>query len=64
MSVDREREYEILRGLSVDHKLKVMGGLIQQAIDLKVAWVRATEPELEDDEVRTKAKEVVAGGRT
>lgn len=64
MSVDREREYEIIRGLSVDQKLRVLSSLIQQAIDLKTAWVRALEPELGDDEVRTKAQELMVGGRS
>jgi hypothetical protein len=62
MSHDRERDYEMLRGLSAAAKLAAMHSLIRQAYELKAAWVRSTEPHLGDDEVRARTRELVVGG--
>ncbi len=59
----RERDDAILRGLPASAKLAAMTALIQQAFDLKLAWVRATEPHLSEAEVRAKAIDLVTGGR-
>lgn len=59
----QQREDVILRALSPAAKLAAMKALIQQAYDLKAAWIRATEPHLSEDEVRTKARELVTRGQ-
>jgi hypothetical protein len=60
----RESDEAILRGLPPSAKLAAMTALIQQAFDLKAAWVRSTEPHLAEDEIRARARDLVAGGRT
>jgi hypothetical protein len=55
-------ETELLRALSPATKIAVMNGLIRQAYALKEAWVRASEPDLSDDAVRARVRELVAGG--
>lgn len=62
MSDTRQLEYELLRRLSPARKLAIMQGLIRQAWALKEAWVRHTEPELPEDAVRARVRELVAGG--
>ena len=43
-------------------KLDVMNGMLRQAVELKEAWLRSTEPDLDEREIRSKARELVAGG--
>ena len=62
MDDDRRPELEILRRMTPSQKLDVMHGMIQQAVELKEAWLRATEPTLDESEIRMKARELVAGG--
>ena len=62
MDEDRGPEFEILRRMTPRRKLDVMHGMIRQAVELKEAWLRATEPDLDEAEIRAKAKELVAGG--
>lgn len=64
MSERRVKDYEILRKLSPAAKLAAMQGLIRQAYELKAAWVRSTEPHLDDDEVRARTRELVVGGHS
>jgi len=64
MDNERRSEIEILRGMSPSQKLDVMQAMIQQALELKEAWLRTTEPNLDESEIRAKARELVAGGST
>lgn len=58
---DRTKEYEILRALTPEQKVATMQGLLQLAYDLKVAWLRAEHPEMEESEVR-RSLTLVTGG--
>jgi len=62
MDDQHEQEIETLRRLSPARKLAVMTGLIREAYRLKTAWLRMTEPELSEEELVAKVREVVAGG--
>lgn len=62
MTTAREHDIEILRQLTPSAKLAVMHGLIRQALELKVAWVRSTEPHLDDEATWRRARELVLGG--
>jgi hypothetical protein len=62
MDDQHEREIETLRRLSPARKLAVMTGLIREAYRLKTAWLRMTEPELSEEEIVEKVRQVVAGG--
>ena len=64
MDDDRSQELEILRRMTPHQKLDVMNGMIRQAVELKEAWLRTTEPNLTEPEIRLKARELVAGGST
>lgn len=59
----REREYEALRRMEPAEKLAVMKGLIRQAYELKAAGIRAASPDLAEEEVRARARELVGGDR-
>lgn len=63
MSPASERDIEILRRLPPAAKLAAMHGLIRQALELKVAWVRSTEPHLDEEETWERARELVLGGK-
>jgi hypothetical protein len=56
-----EREIELLRRMSPDRKLAVMRASIQQAYDLKTAWIRAQRPELSEEEILVRVREQVGG---
>ena len=58
----RDHDLEALRKLTPAAKLAVMNRLIRQALELKVAWVRSTEPHLDEDETWRRARELVIGG--
>ena len=62
MDNDPRRELEILRQMTPRQKLDVMNGMIRQAVELKEAWLRATEPDLDEMEIRSRARDLVAGG--
>lgn len=62
MITARERDIDIVRQLSPAAKLAAMHGLIRQALELKVAWIRSTEPHLDEEETRRRARELVLGG--
>ena len=62
MGHDRSQELEILRRMTPQQKLDVMNGMIRQAVELKEAWLRATEPDLDEVEIRSRARDLVAGG--
>ncbi len=64
MDNDCSPEREILRRMTPHQKLDVMNGMIRQAVELKEAWLRTTEPNLTEPEIRSKARELVAGGST
>lgn len=59
----REREYEALRRMEPAEKLAVMKGLIRQAYELKAAGIRASAPDLAEEEVQARARELVGGDR-
>lgn len=61
METTPEREIALLRALGPEQKLAVMHSLIQQAYDLKQAWVRARSPELTESEILQRVREQVAG---
>ncbi len=64
MDHNRRQELEILRRMTPHQKLDVMNGMIRQAVELKEAWLRTIEPDLNESEIRSKARELVAGGST
>lgn len=57
-------EYEAIRRMTPERKLAVMRSLIRQAYELKAAGIRAAHPELSEEEVRSRARELVAGDRS
>lgn len=57
----REIEYEALRRMSPATKLGVMRALIRQAYELKAAGIRASRPDLPEEEVWAHARELVGG---
>lgn len=57
------RELEILRSMTPAQKLDVMRGLLRTGLELKEAGIRALEPELDDDGVRRKLREILARGQ-
>jgi hypothetical protein len=59
----REYETDVLRSMTPADKLRVMRGLIRQAYDLKAAWIRLQHPDLAEEEVRARARDLVAGER-
>ncbi len=63
MEATPEREIELLRRMSPERKLAVMQSLIQQAYDLKEAWIRSQTPELSSEEILVRVREQVAGAR-
>ncbi len=56
-------ETEALRSMSAAQKLAVMTSLIREAYRLKGAWLRVSEPELSEEELRARVLEAVAGDR-
>ena len=56
-------ENEALRRMSAAQKLAVMTSLIREAYRLKEAWLRASEPELSEEELRKRVLEAMAGDR-
>jgi hypothetical protein len=56
-------EIEALRRMSAAEKLAVMTSLIREAYRLKGAWLRVSEPELSEEEVRKRVLEAMAGDR-
>ena len=60
----REQEYRALRAMTPERKLAVMRSLIRQAYELKAAGVRAAQPELPEEDVRARARDLVAGDRS
>jgi len=56
-----DTELEILRGLSAERKLAVMQSLIQQAFDLKEAWIKSQAPELGREDILARVREQIAG---
>jgi len=57
----REEEYEVLRGMTPAKKLAVLRSLIRQAYALKAAGIRALRPDLSEEEVRARTRELVGG---
>ena len=61
MEVMSDVEVELLRALGPERKLAVMQSLIQQAFDLKEAWIRSQAPELPEEEILVRVREQMAG---
>jgi hypothetical protein len=59
-----EREYEALRSMTPAKKLAVMRALIRQAYELKRAGIRALRPDLSEEEVWARARQLVGGDGT
>lgn len=57
-----EREIDLLRRMTPAQKIAVLNGLIRNARALKEAGIRAANPDLPEDEVRRRARELVARG--
>lgn len=57
-------EYEILRRMTPAKKLAVLRSLIRQAYELKEATIRASNPDIGDQEARARARGMVGGGRS
>jgi len=58
-----EPDLDALRKLSPQAKLAAMRALIGQAYALKLAWVRQSQPDLNEEEARIAARDLVASGR-
>lgn len=59
----REYEIEALCRMTPADKLRVMRGLIRQAYELKAAWIRLQHPDISEEEIRARARDLVAGER-
>jgi hypothetical protein len=57
-----DAEIEILRALGPERKLEVMQSLIQQAFNLKEAWIGSRAPELPAGDVLARVREQMAHG--
>ncbi len=57
----REEEYEALRRMQPAQKLAVMRALIRQVYELNAAGIRASRPDLTEEEVQARARELVGG---
>ncbi|NNF14865.1 MAG: hypothetical protein HKN72_16680 [Gemmatimonadetes bacterium] len=64
MEAMSDAEVEILKALGPERKLAVMQSLIQQAFDLKEAWIGSQEPELPREEILVRVREQMAGAGT
>ena len=64
MGPEQEAEYEALRRMTPAKKLAVMTALIRQAYELKVAGIRVVRPDLTEEEIRARARELVGGDGT
>lgn len=60
----REVELEALRRMTPAEKVAVMNALIRQAYELKTAGIRMARPDLSEEEVRARARELVGGDRS
>jgi hypothetical protein len=58
-----EAEIAVLRRMTPAQKLAVMRTLIRQAYELKVAGIRASHPDLPEEEVWARARTLVGGDR-
>jgi len=61
MEVMSDVEVELIRALGPERKLAVMQSLIQQAFDLKEAWIGSQAPELPEEEILVHVREQMAG---
>jgi hypothetical protein len=57
----RDLETDLLRRMTPAKKLEVMRSLIRQAYALKAAGVRARWPDLPEDEVSARTRDLIAG---
>jgi hypothetical protein len=57
----RDHETDVLRGMTPERKLQVMGALIRQAYELKAAALRSRWPDMPELEVRERTKTIVGG---
>lgn len=64
MAEQHRKEWDALRRMSPAEKLAVMTALIREAFRLKVAWIRATEPDLSEAEVQGRLLELMSGDRS
>lgn len=48
--------------MTPEEKLAVLDGMVREAYALKAAGIRAAHPEWPEEKVRTRARELVAGG--
>jgi hypothetical protein len=58
-----EPNAEIVRRMRPEEKLAVMHALIRQVWELKVAIIRARQPDLPESEIHARAWRMVGGGR-
>jgi len=59
-----EAETAALRRMTPAQKVAVMTALIRQAYELKAAGIRASRPDLSEEEVRARASALVGGDRS
>lgn len=59
----KEFERQALRAMTPEAKLAVLGSMIRQAYELTAAGLRSLHPELPENEVLARARELVGGGR-
>lgn len=56
-----DEDTEVVRRMTPEAKLAVLEGLIRQAWELKVAIIRARDPDLAEAEIRAQAWKLVGG---
>ena len=60
----RAYELESLRRMTPAEKLAVMRALIRQAYTLKAAGIRATQPELSEEQILDRVREIMGRDRS
>jgi hypothetical protein len=55
----KQADYEAVARLTPEAKLRVLSGMIQQAWDLKEAWLRLRYPDASPEEIRQRARSLV-----
>lgn len=60
----RAYELEALRRMTPAERLSVMRALIRQAYTLKAAGIRATQPELSEEQVWARVREIMGRDRS
>ena len=55
----KQVDHDAVARLTPEDKLQVLSGMIQQAWDLKEAWLRLRNPDASAEEIRQRARSLV-----